>query len=98
MFRLLSRTHRLHLQPGEAKWLAAAIVAGGIAGPLLLLWGLARLPASNASLLLNAEGVLTALIAWFVFRENFDRRIAAGMALIVAGAVVLSWPGRVDRG
>ena len=35
---------------------------------------------------------MTALIAWFVFRENFDRRIALGMALIVAGALVLSWP------
>jgi len=50
------------------------------------------MPASSASLLLNAEGVLTALIAWFVFRENFDRRIALGMLAIVAGSVVLSWP------
>jgi drug/metabolite transporter (DMT)-like permease len=36
--------------------------------------------------------VFTALLAWFVFHENFDRRIASGMALIVAGGVVLSWP------
>ena len=57
------------------------------------MWGLARMPASDAALLLNAEAVFTALIAWFVFRENFDRRIAFGMALIVAGASVLSWPG-----
>jgi drug/metabolite transporter (DMT)-like permease len=42
--------------------------------------------------LLNAEGVFTALLAWFVFKENFDRRIALGMGAIVAGAVVLSWP------
>ena len=48
------------------------------------------MPASGASLLLNAEGVFTALLAWFVFRENFDRRIALGMVLIVAGAIVLS--------
>src|SRR5262249_56203623 len=33
-----------------------------------------------------------ALLAWFVFRENFDRRIALGMVLIAAGAAVLSWP------
>lgn len=33
-------------------------------------------PASGASQLLNAEGVFTALLAWFVFRENVDRRIA----------------------
>ena len=39
------------------------------------------------------EGVFTALLAWFVFRENFDSRIALGMACIVAGAVVLSWQG-----
>jgi drug/metabolite transporter (DMT)-like permease len=59
---------------------------------VLLMLGLTRMPASGASLLLNAEGVLTALIAWFVFRENFDRRIALGMLAIVGGSVVLSWP------
>jgi drug/metabolite transporter (DMT)-like permease len=31
-----------------------------------------------------------------VFRENFDRRIALGMIAIVAGAVVLSWPGEAE--
>lgn len=85
---------RSRLAPGDAKWLAAAILAGGVAGPILLMWGLARLPASTASLLLNAEAVFTAALAWFVFRENVDRRIAVGMTLIVAGAVVLSWPGK----
>jgi drug/metabolite transporter (DMT)-like permease len=65
---------------------------GGVVGPVLLLAGLANMPASGASLLLNAESVLTVLIAWFVFRENFDRRIALGMLAITAGAVVLSVP------
>src|SRR3546814_19002702 len=60
---------------------------------LLLMLGLTGMPASGASLLLNAEGVFTALLAWFVFKENFDRRIALGMVAIVAGALVLSWPG-----
>ncbi len=55
--------------------------------------GLTGMPASGASLLLNAEGVFTALLAWFVFKENFDRRIAFGMLAIVAGAAVLSWNG-----
>jgi len=76
----------------ELPWLVGAVVTGGMLGPLLLMMGLTRMPASSASLLLNAEGVLTALIAWFVFRENFDRRIALGMLAIVAGSVVLSWP------
>src|SRR5438045_7508880 len=60
--------------------------------------GLTRTPAASASLLLNREGVFTALIAWFVFRENFDRRIALGMAAIVAGGLVLSWQGQAELG
>jgi drug/metabolite transporter (DMT)-like permease len=43
------------------------------------------MPASGVSLLLNAEGVATALSAWFVFKENFDRRIALGMATAPIG-------------
>lgn len=96
VLRRVRNSPRVSFARAEAGWLAAAVLSGGIAGPVLLMWGLAQMPASDASLLLNAEGVLTALIAWFVFRENFDRRIAAGMALIVAGAIVLSWPDPLD--
>jgi len=71
-------------------WLLGAILAGGIIGPVLLMIGLARTEASAASLLLTFEGVATALIAWFIFRENFDRRIALGMGCLVAGALILS--------
>ena len=80
----------------DAPWLAGAILFGGVLGPFLLMAGLAITPASSASLLLNLEGVFTAGLAWFVFREHFDRRIALGMAIIVAGGVVLSWEGRLD--
>ena len=73
-------------------WLAGAVVAGGIVGPILLMLGLVRTDAATASLLLTMEGVASALLAWFVFHENFDRRIT-GMACLVAGAVVLSWSG-----
>jgi drug/metabolite transporter (DMT)-like permease len=41
--------------------------------------GLARTAAATASLLLTLEGVATALMAWFIFQENFDRRIALGL-------------------
>src|SRR5882757_5337987 len=78
----------------DMPWLAGAIAAGGIAGPLLLMFGLARTEAATASLLLTLEGVATALLAWFAFHENFDRRIAFGMACLVAGAAVLSWSGQ----
>ena len=86
------------LSRGDVPWLVGAIGFGGIAGPLLLMIGLTRTPAASASLLLNLEGVLTALLAWFVFRENFDRRIALGMFAIVVGGAVLSWEGRLAWG
>jgi drug/metabolite transporter (DMT)-like permease len=77
----------------ELPWLAGAIGAGGVLGPLLLMFGLARTDAAAASLLLTLEGAATALMAWFIFHENFDHRIAIGMASLVAGAAVLSWSG-----
>lgn len=92
LVRWLRRSPAVRLERGEWRWLAGAVLAGGVVAPVLLMWGLASMPASGASLLLNAEGVLTALLAWFAFRENFDRRIALGMLAIVAGALVLSWP------
>ena len=81
------------LSSTDMPWLAGGIVAGGIIGPLLLMADLERTDAATAWLLLTLEGVATALLAWFVFRENFDQRIAIGMACLVAGAVVLSWSG-----
>jgi drug/metabolite transporter (DMT)-like permease len=95
LYRLLTRAPRLHLPAAEWPWFASAILAGGIVAPVLLMEGISRMPASAASLLLNAESVLTAMLAWFVFKENVDRRIALGMTVIVLGAIVLSWPAQV---
>jgi len=93
--RLLTPGHGVRLARSDLPWLAGAIVAGGIVAPVLLMVGLAGCSAATASLLLNAEAVFTALLAWIVFRENADRRIVAGMAAmaILAGAVFLSWSG-----
>ncbi len=96
---LLLRKGKVALQRSDIAWLASAVVAGGVIGPVLLMAGLASTSAANASLLLNLEGVFTALLAWFAFRENFDRRIALGMALIVAGGALLAFePGALQRG
>ena len=81
------------LARSEWPWLLAAIGCGGVVGPTLLMLGLASTSAASASLLLNLEGVLTALLAWLVFKENADRRVVLGMALVVAGGLLLSWPG-----
>jgi drug/metabolite transporter (DMT)-like permease len=78
----------------DLPWLAGAIACGGVVGPVLLMFGLRVTSGSAASLMLNLEAVFTATLAWFVFRENFDRRVLLGMVLIVSGGVLLSWqPG-----
>jgi drug/metabolite transporter (DMT)-like permease len=77
----------------DLPWLAAVIAAGGVAGPLLLMLGLARTDAASASLLLNLEGLATMAIAWIVFRENVDGRLLLGAFAILCGAAVLSWQG-----
>ena len=91
-FLLRKRDQRAtNLSRADLPWLSGAILAGGVMGPALLMYGLTRSDGATASLLLNLEAVFTAVIAWVVFRENVDRRIFAGMAAIIAGGVVLSW-------
>jgi len=89
-----ARPSEVALSRRDVPYLAGAIVAGGVVGPVLLMAGLLRTDASAASLLLTLEGVATALMAWFMFHENFDRRIALGMACLIGGAMVLSWTGQ----
>lgn len=81
------------LMRADMPWLAGIVIAGGVAGPALLMLGLERTDAASASLLLNLEGLATMAIAWIVFRENVDRRLLLGAAAIIAGAVVLTWTG-----
>lgn len=80
------------LKQSEWLWFAGAILFGGVLAPLALLGGLAYATGATASLLLNLEAVLTAVIAWIVFKENADRRVVLGMIAIVAGGVILAWP------
>ncbi len=84
------------LRRGDLPWLALVVLSGGVVGPVLLMVGLATTPAATASLLLNLEGLATMAIAWLIFRENVDRRLLAGAAAILAGAVLLSWQGGPD--
>lgn len=82
----------LRIPRADWPWLLGAIACGGMIGPALLMRGLAQVDGASAALLLNLEGVLTALIAWVVFRENADRGTVAGMLAIVVGGVLLAWP------
>jgi drug/metabolite transporter (DMT)-like permease len=98
LVRRITATAGTPLRRRDVPWFAGSILAGGIAAPMLLMLGLARTTASTGSLLLNLEGAFTAGLAWFVFGERFDRRIALGMLVIIAGGVVLSWGGRAELG
>lgn len=79
------------IQAREWPWLLGAIFFGGVLGPVALMYGLTTVSGSAASLMLNLESVLTALLAWMVFKENADKRIVLGMVAIVAGGAVLTW-------
>ncbi len=77
------------LQRRDLPALSGVVIAGGIAGPLLLLVGLSRVSGVVGSLLLNLEGPFTMLLALLSFGEHLGRYGAAAAALIVAGAALL---------
>jgi drug/metabolite transporter (DMT)-like permease len=81
------------LRRSDVPRLLVAILAGGVLGPLLLMYGLAGTDAAGASLLLNAEGLATMAIAWMAYRENVDRRLLAGALAILAGGMILALGG-----
>ncbi|TBW34870.1 DMT family transporter [Siculibacillus lacustris] len=77
----------------DLPWLAGAVAMGGMVAPVLLMAGLARTSASSSALLLNLEGLATMAIAWVVVGEAVDRRLLAGAAAILGGALLLAWDG-----
>lgn len=82
------------LRRGDLPWLAGALLAGGVAAPIVLMFGLRVTPGATASLLLNFEGVATTLIAALAFREAVGRRVWGAIGLITVASIVLSWePG-----
>lgn len=98
LFRILRDKgwHSSGIQASEWPWFAGSIFFGGISAPVALMYGLTMTSGSAASLMLNLESVLTAVLAWVVFKEHADKRIVMGMVAIVAGGVMLSWqPGDV---
>lgn len=78
----------------DIPWLAGAILAGGIAAPIVLLFSLRETAAATASLLLNFEGVATTLIAALAFKEAVTRRAWLAILAITAATMLLSYsPG-----
>lgn len=79
----------------EWLWFLGAIGFGGICAPALLMFGLIKTSAATASMFLNLESVLTAVLAWVLFKESTDKRIMLGMLFIVLGGVVLTWSNQL---
>lgn len=93
LFRGRAMSNEAPLTRADVPWLSGAVIFGGILAPVLLLIGLEQTAASNASLLLNLESVMTVILAWIVFHENAGRRFALGMGSILLGSVLVSWHG-----
>jgi drug/metabolite transporter (DMT)-like permease len=94
---LVRLTQRMRAKEAEAdiklpdvKWLAGAIISGGILAPIILMISLQNTPASTASLLLNFEGVGTTLIALLFFKEAISRRAWTAILVITLASIFLS--------
>ena len=75
-------------------WFLFGTACSGLLAPPLLMWGLAHSAASESSLLLSLESAFTAVLAWGLFRENWNGRVILGILFVVAGAAALSFqPG-----
>ena len=79
------------LTKNDWPWLIGAVFVGGIAAPIVLMFGLKNTPASTASLMLNFEGVATTVIAVFAFKEAVGKRIWLAVLLITTASILLSW-------
>lgn len=79
-------------------WLAGAVLAGGVAAPILQMIGLRGTPASTASLLLNFETVATTLIAALAFKEAVSRRALWAIVCVMLASILLSWDASAQWG
>lgn len=70
--------------------LVAMVLVGGVVAPVLLMFGVREASGFTASLLLNLEGVTTALIAWMFFRERVTGRVWGAVALMTATGILLT--------
>ena len=62
-----------------------------IAAPILMMFGLERTSAANASLLNNFEIVITSLVALLIFKEKISGRLWLGIADITVSCIILSF-------
>lgn len=86
---LRPKTNEAGLSRADLPKLAGVVLAGGLLGPVLMLFGLQRVTGLTGSLLLNLEAPFTVLLAVVVFREHLGRYGAGAAVFILAGALTL---------
>jgi drug/metabolite transporter (DMT)-like permease len=88
--RMRSKDVEADIKSPDIKWLAGAIISGGIFAPIILMISLQNTSASTASLLLNFEGVGTTVIALVFFKEAVSRRAWTAIIAITLASIFLS--------
>lgn len=79
------------LEKKDIPWLSGAILAGGVLGPISLMFGLRYVSGFATSLLLNLEGVATALIAFMIFKENAGKKVWIALVFMTIAGILLSY-------
>lgn len=87
-------TQEAALRTRDGPRLLGMAAMGAVLGPVALAWGLQRTSGASASLMLTLEAVFTAVLAWRLYGEAMDKRVALAMALLLAGGATLV----VDQG
>lgn len=80
-----------NLKKSDLPWLLGAVLSGGIIAPICLMFGLSRISGFTASLLLNLEGIFTAVIAVIVFKETAGKKLWFALICMTAAGVFLAW-------
>ncbi len=77
--------------------LVAVAGLGAFVAPFLLVWGLQRTTAANASLLLNFETFFTVALGVVLYHEHLGGRVLAALGCMAAGGVCLVVGGFDER-
>ena len=80
-----------NLKKGDYPWLFGAVVSGGIIAPICLMLGLSQISGFTTSLLLNLEGIFTAVIAVIIFKEEAGKRLWMALMCMTVAGVFLTW-------
>jgi len=86
-----------NLKKEDFSWLFGSVLSGGIIAPICLMFGLSQISGFTTSLLLNLEGIFTAVIAVIFFKENAGKRLWLALICMTVAGVFLTWDSSQGR-